>query len=125
MAKYLAFLLGDERRAAEDDGVLARASLEEMFRPVARAADGEGGTGDNVRMGLSFFIEQHRGLEVIAHSGSQGGFLSHIYLHRPSRTAYVIAYNTEVRSKADGEVTRKVDAEIRDVMLKQVFGGAQ
>ena len=125
MAKYLAFLLGDERRSAEYDGILARASLEEMFAPVARAADGEGGTGDDVRMGLSFFIERHQGLEVIAHSGSQGGFLSHIYLHRPSRTAYVIAYNTEVRSKAEGEVTRKVDAQIRDVMLKQVFSVVQ
>jgi len=125
MAKYLAFLLGDERRAAEYDGVLARASLEEMFTPVARAADGEGGTGDDVRMGLSFFIERHQGLEVLAHSGSQGGFLSHIYLHRPSRTAYVIAYNTEARSKAAGEITRKVDAEIRDVMLKEVFGGGK
>ncbi|RPH80008.1 MAG: class A beta-lactamase-related serine hydrolase [Candidatus Rokuibacteriota bacterium] len=121
MSKYLAFLLGDERRAAEYDGVLARASLEEMFTPVARAADGEGGTGDDVRMGLSFFIERHQGVEVLAHSGSQGGFLSHIYLHRPSRTAYVIAYNTEVRSTAEGEVTRKVDAEIRDVMLQRVF----
>jgi len=125
MSKYLAFLLGDARRAAEYDGILARPSLDEMFTPVARAADGEGGTGSDVRMGLSFFIERHQGLEVIAHSGSQGGFLSHIYVHRPSRTAYVIAYNTEVRSKADGEITRKVDAEIRDVMLRSVFGSAR
>jgi CubicO group peptidase (beta-lactamase class C family) len=121
MAKYLAFLVGDPGRAAEYDGVLARRSLEEMFQPVLRAADGEGGTGNDVRMGLSFFIERHQGLEVIAHSGSQGGFLSHIYVHLPSRTAYVVAYNTEVRSKAEGEVTRKADAEIRDVMLRAVF----
>ena len=51
MAKYLAFLLGDDRRAAEYDGVLARASLEEMFQPVARAADGEGGTGTTCAWG--------------------------------------------------------------------------
>jgi CubicO group peptidase (beta-lactamase class C family) len=125
MAKYLAFLLGDERRASEFDGVLARASLQEMFTPVARAADGEGGTGDDVRIGLSFFVEKHHGLEVIAHSGSQGGFLSHVYIHVPSRTAYVIAFNTEVRSKAEGEVTRRVDAEIRDVMLRSVLGSAR
>jgi CubicO group peptidase (beta-lactamase class C family) len=124
MARYLAFLIGNPAGAAEYDGVLARGSLEEMFTPTVRAADGEGGTGDDVRMGLSFFVERHQGLEVIAHSGSQGGFLSHIYLHPPSRTAYVFACNTEVRSKAEGEVTRKVDAEIRDVLLKQVFAAA-
>ena len=120
MARYLAFLLGDPARAGEHDGVLARASLEEMFTPATRAADGEGGTGDDVRIGLSFFVERHQGLEVLAHSGSQNGFLSHIYLHLPSRTAYVVGYNTEVRSKAQGEVTRKVDGEIRDVMLREV-----
>ena len=123
MAKYMAFLAGDARQADVYDGVLTRASLEEMFRPVARASDGEGGTGQEVQIGLSFFLERHQGLDLVAHSGSQGGFLSHFYLHLPTRTAFVVAYNTEVTSKKgrNREVTRQVDAELRDEMLRRVF----
>jgi len=124
MANYLAFLAGDPRRAGEYEGVLPRSSIEEMFRPVAPASDGEGGTGADVRIGLSFFLERHQGLDLIAHSGSQGGFLSHFYLHLPTRTAFIVAYNTEVTTRKGGhrEVTRQVDAELRDEMLRQVVG---
>lgn len=123
MAKYLAFLMGDPAHAEVSDAVLARPSLEEMFRPVARASDGEGGTGQDVQIGLSFFLERHQGLDLVAHSGSQGGFLSHFYVHLPTRTGFVVAYNTEVTTKKGGnpEVTRRVDAELRDEILKRVF----
>ena len=98
-----------------------------MFRPVARASDGEGGTGQEVQIGLSFFLERHQGLDLVAHSGSQGGFLSHFYLHLPTRTGFVVAYNTEVTTKkgANPEVTRQVDAELRDEILKRVFSRAR
>ncbi len=123
MARYLAFLMGDARQAEVYDGVLPRASLEEMFRPVTRASDGEGGTGQDVRIGLSFFLERHEGLDLVAHSGSQGGFLSHFYLHLPTRTGFIVAYNTEVTTKkgANPEVTRQVDAELRDHLLRRVL----
>ncbi|RPJ84379.1 MAG: class A beta-lactamase-related serine hydrolase, partial [Acidobacteria bacterium] len=123
MAKYLAFLAGDRQQASEYDGVLSRGSLEEMFRPVAKAADGEGGSGTDVQVGLSFFLERHHGLDLVAHSGNQNGFLSHFYLHAPTRTAFVVAYNTDASTKKGGgvEVTRKVDAELRDEILRLVF----
>ncbi|MBP1635588.1 MAG: flp 1 [Acidobacteria bacterium] len=123
MAAYLAFLLGgDEGRRARYEAVLARPSLEEMFRPVARAADGEGGSGQDVQVGLSFFLERHEGLDLVAHSGSQNGFLSHFYLHLPSRTGFIVAYNTEATTKRGGnpEVTRQADADLRDVILREV-----
>ncbi len=120
MAKYLAFLIGDEKRAAQYDGVLKRSSLEEMWQPVMRAGDGEGGSGSDVRIGLSFFVERHEGIELVGHSGDQNGFISHFYLHRPSRTAYIVSFNTDVTSgKAD--VTRKVDSDLRDMVVKEVF----
>jgi CubicO group peptidase (beta-lactamase class C family) len=127
MARYLAFLMGDPAQAAKYDGVLPRSSLEEMFRPVARAADGEGGTGQDVQIGLSFFLERHQGLDLVGHSGSQGGFLSHFYLHLPTRTGFIVAYNTEVTTKKGGnqEVTRQADAELRDELLRRVFGGGR
>ena len=71
-------------RCRRDKTVLKRASLDEMFTPQIRAADGEGGSGDDVQAGLSCFIERHGGVELVGHSGDQNGFISHLYLHRPS-----------------------------------------
>lgn len=122
MARYMALLIGPPPGSVAD-AVLSRASLEEMFTPRITARDGEGGTGDDVRMGLSFFVERHKGLELVAHSGGQNGFISHFYLHRPTRSAYVVAFNTEVRVPGPParEVTREVDAELRDALVERVF----
>ena len=118
MARYLAFLTGDPARA-EYDGVLRRASLEEMWVPQLRARDGEGGSGDDVRAGLSFFIERHKGVELVGHSGNQNGFLAHLYLHRQSRIAYIVAFNTDASAKAPRprEITREVDNAVRDRLI--------
>ena len=85
MARYLGFLIGDPGRP-EYEGVLRRASLEEMWKPVIRATDGEGGSGSDVRAAFSFFVERYNGVELVGHSGNQNGFLSHLYVHRPSRS---------------------------------------
>jgi CubicO group peptidase (beta-lactamase class C family) len=121
MANYLNFLIGGAGRP-DYDGVLSRASLEEMWRPVIRAADGEGGSGQDVHAGLSFFIERYRGVELIGHSGNQNGFLSHLYLHRPSRSAYVVAFNTDAASASRNRprITRDVDEALRDRLLEEL-----
>jgi CubicO group peptidase (beta-lactamase class C family) len=126
MAKYLAFLTGDSARTAEYDAVLKRSSLEEMWVPVMRAAEGEGGSGSDVRIALSFFVERHQGLELVAHSGNQNGFISHFYLHRPSRMAYIVSFNTDVSSKARGGVnlTRALDSDLRDLLIGGMFAAA-
>ncbi|OFW08683.1 MAG: hypothetical protein A3H96_08425 [Acidobacteria bacterium RIFCSPLOWO2_02_FULL_67_36] len=126
MAKYLAFLAGDAVKRATYGVVLKRSSLEEMWKPQIPASEGEGG-GVGVQMGLSFFIEQRGGLELVAHSGGQNGFISHFYLHRPSRTAYLVSFNTDVApSKKDPSrmTTRRLDAELRDVIVREVFAKA-
>ena len=76
-------------------------------------------------MGLSFFLEKHGGLDLIAHSGSQNGFIAHFYIHPPSHTAYIVAFNTETTSKAKGSArnTRAFDAALRDMIVKHVWGG--
>ena len=126
MARYVAFLIGAPAGSVQA-GVLSRASLEEMFVPQLTARDGEGGSGDDVRMGLSFFVERHKGLEFIAHSGGQNGFISHFYLHRPTRSAYVVAFNTEVSSGGTPrrEITREVDAVLRGALVERVFSALQ
>jgi CubicO group peptidase (beta-lactamase class C family) len=124
MARYLAFLLGDPSRQAEHDVVLKRSSLEEMWKPLVKVEE-EGGSA--VYMGLSFFLERRFGLDLVAHSGTQNGFLSHFFLHVPSRTAYLVAYNTQAGGDEekdvapDGTSTRKLDAELRDYLLSKLF----
>ena len=121
MAKWLAFLIGGAGAAGEKE-VLKRASVDEMFTPQIRAADGEGGSGDDVQAGLSCFIERHGGVELVGHSGDQNGFISHLYIHRPSASGYVVSFNTDVSSKRDAKrTTRAVDNELRDVIIKELF----
>jgi CubicO group peptidase (beta-lactamase class C family) len=123
MAKYLAFLIGDERRRAEYDVLLKRSSLEEMWTPQIRATEGEGVNGIESQAGLSFFIERYGPVELIGHSGDQNGFISHLYLHRPSRTAWLISMNTDTAASRDGArpSSRQVDSAVRDLMLKHVL----
>lgn len=124
MAKYLAFLIGEGPSREGHDVVLRRSSLEEMWKPQLRASDGEGASGDAAQTGLSFFVERHGGQELVGHSGDQNGFISHFYLHRPSRSAYIVSFNTDVSaSKADPSrlTTRRVDADLRDVIIREIF----
>jgi CubicO group peptidase (beta-lactamase class C family) len=126
MALYVRFLLGGLAPPSPVyDAVLKRSSLEEMWKPQIRAADGEGGSGNDVQAGLSFFIERHLGVELVGHSGNQNGFLSHFYLHHPSRTAYIVAFNTDVSSKSKGDrsITREVDDAIRDRLIRDGLVG--
>jgi CubicO group peptidase (beta-lactamase class C family) len=125
MAKYVGFLMGAGDSAA-NDVVLKRSSLDEMWTPQIRASDGEGASGEAAQAGLSFFLERHAGLDFIAHSGDQNGFISHFYLHRPSRTAYVVAFNTDVsvsKSTPGRPTTRQADAALRDVIIREVIVG--
>ena len=95
-----------------------------MFTPQIRAADGEGGSGDDVQAGLSCFIERHGGVELVGHSGDQNGFISHLYFHRPSRSGYIVSFNTDVTSKRDPRhTTRAVDNDLRDAIAREFWSG--
>jgi CubicO group peptidase (beta-lactamase class C family) len=122
MAKYVTFLIGDDRRQDVFDGVLKRSSIEEMFVPQIRAVDGEGGSGNDVSAGLSTFIERHHGVELVGHSGDQNGFISHLYVHRPSRSGYIVSFNTNTSAGAGSRrTTRAVDDDVRDAIVKEIF----
>jgi CubicO group peptidase (beta-lactamase class C family) len=123
MARYLAFLLGDEQRRAEYDIVLKRSSLEEMWTPQVPATSGEGTNGSDSHAALSFFIERYGDVTLTGHSGDQNGFLSHLYMHRPTRTAWLIAFNTDVTPSKDRARpgTREVDLAVRDLILRNVI----
>ena len=123
MAKYLIFLTAEEPTGV-DGAVLKRSSLEEMWKPQLPAADGEGATGSSAHAGLSFFLERHDGADLVGHSGSQNGFISHLYVHRSSRTAYVASFNTDVaasKTNSTRPTTRQVDAAVRDAIVREIF----
>ena len=114
------FLLGNPAKQAVYEGVLKRSSLEELWRPVA---DVESSASSTVKMALSFFVEQHNGIPFVAHSGGQNGFISHFYINMDSRSAYLVAFNTvaePVGPDARGDA-RKLDRDIRDYLVKNVF----
>lgn len=120
MARYMDFLIGNPSRQAAYDGILRRASLEEMWTPVA-VVEGDGAPG--ARMGLCFFLEEHGGLPFIAHSGGQNGFISHFYANVAGRIAYLVAFNTAAEPvAADGKGdARRVDREVRDYVVKNLI----
>jgi CubicO group peptidase (beta-lactamase class C family) len=117
MTKWLSFLMG-----SNGEQVLKRSSVEEMFTPQVRAKDGEGGSGDDVQAGLSCFIERHEGVELVGHSGDQNGFISHLYFHRPTKSGYIVSFNTDATSKNDARrTTRAVDNDLRDAIIREML----
>jgi CubicO group peptidase (beta-lactamase class C family) len=119
MAIYLSFLSG-----SGGQGVLKQSSLDEMFTPRILAADGEGGSGEDVSAGLSSFIERHHGVELVGHSGDQNGFISHLYIHRPSKSGYIVSFNTDMTSKRDPtHTTRAVDNDLRNAIIREMWSG--
>jgi CubicO group peptidase (beta-lactamase class C family) len=120
MTTWLSFLIDG------NDAILKRSSLDEMSTPQIRATDGEGGSGQDVQAGLSCFIERHAApggtIELVGHSGDQNGFISHLYFHRPTRSGYVVSFNTDASSTRDRDrTTRAVDDALRDTIVKELF----
>ena len=105
MVKYLAFLLGKGSGASGPVPVLARASLEEMWRPVLPTS-GEA-SGDSVA--LSFFIRRVDGRRLVGHTGSQRGFRSFFYLDLATGTALIGVVNTAV---GEGDPGRHPDTAL-------------
>ncbi|HKB16350.1 MAG TPA: hypothetical protein VKF62_09795, partial [Planctomycetota bacterium] len=97
-----------------------RSSLEEMFRPVVPLDPGKPDAG---AMGLGFFLEKRRGVDLVAHSGGQNGFGSHFYLHLPTRAALLLAFNTNVAPDAGGPegTTSALDRRLLDLFLERVL----
>lgn len=97
MTKYLDFLIGDETRKEVYDGVLKRASLEEMFRQtIAAPLDANGNAGFSTGIGLNFFIDERDGETFLGHGGDQNGFISYIEFSPKKRTASILVFNTNI-----------------------------
>jgi len=123
MTKYLEFLLGNSSHIDDEDFVLKRSSLEEMFQPQLRISTSDpsspNGRDEKDSVGLSFFIRDDHGRRFIGHSGSQNGFISHFYLQPESKRAYIVAFNTDATDKDRN--TQRFDAELREYLFQHFF----
>ena len=106
MLLYLASLGG------HGPAVLAPRSLEEMWRPILPADEGDS-------MGLCFFVTQRKGLKMVSHMGDQNGFISRVGLVPAHKTAYAVAYNTT--SSGGGQDTKAFDKQLKEYLIDSVF----
>lgn len=99
MAKYVAFLLGDTKRAASYDLILKRSSLEEMWKPALSAGDdfSQGRMAPTTHVGMSFFIDQKNAVRIVGHNGDQNGFKSYLSLCPDQGFGTILTFNTETQ----------------------------
>jgi CubicO group peptidase (beta-lactamase class C family) len=99
MIRYVNFLMGDPSKQRDYDGVLKRSSLEEMWQPrmVASGDFTQGWMRAETAVGLSFFVDDIEGRRYIGHNGDQNGFKVYMSLCPETRTASLLAFNTETR----------------------------
>lgn len=104
MVRYVNFLLGDPSKQADYDGVLKRSTLEEMWQPqmVASGDFTQGWMRAETAVGLSFFVDDIGGRRYVGHNGDQNGFKAYMSLCPSTRTASLLAFNTETRSTVTG-----------------------
>jgi CubicO group peptidase (beta-lactamase class C family) len=119
MSRYLAFLAGAPGHA-EYEGVLRRASLEEMWRPMLPT--GSRDEGDSVTAG--FFSLSAGGRRYIGKTGSQAGYRSFIYVEPVSHTAAIAVVNTSGYGREGPGPTADASyalRAIRDRLIERVF----
>ena len=85
---------GDAARHRRFESVLARNTLEEMWRAVVPA-------GRSESMGLGFFLREQDGRRLVGHTGDQGGFRSFLYFDPARRFGVIAVVNTSNEARAD------------------------
>ena len=85
VARYVASLAGG------GSPVLARTTLEEMWRPAYPTG---AGLPEFSEVGLGFFSLEAGGRRIVGHTGDQAGYRSFLYLDPERRTALVMVFNT-------------------------------
>jgi CubicO group peptidase (beta-lactamase class C family) len=113
MVRYLRFLAGER-----NDDVLARSTLEEMWRKqmaVDTTDASQGGTAPGRDwVGLGFFLHQAGGRTWVGHGGQQGGFVSHFFLHPATGDGDIVVFNTDVTegSPSSAQIIRRLEERL-------------
>ena len=91
MARYVSFLLGGSPGSSAPGEVLARASLEEMWRTVVPIGEGELGAES---MGLSFFLYDGPRGRLVGHTGTQLAYYSFMIFDPAAGVGVIGAFNS-------------------------------
>jgi hypothetical protein len=83
--------MGSPPEGVDPDIVLARSSLEEMWRTVVPI--GKSGLGQE-SMGLCFFLYDGNGRHLVGHTGTQRAFYSFFIMDPEAKVAAIGAFNT-------------------------------
>ena len=104
MTKYLRFLLGTPGISADARNVLARSSLEEMWKgrvPVSDIAGSDLRPAPTDSIGMGYFILEKDGQRLIGHTGSQASFRAFFYIDPATRSALIANFNTVAENGAE------------------------
>ena len=103
--------------------VLKRSSLEEMWKPYLPVVPNDDfhahARERTMRSQPVSSSTPMVSLKLVGHAGWQNGFRSHFYLDPASRTAYIVAYNTDAQDPTQN--TRSFDFELRDYLIDHFF----
>lgn len=116
MARYFAFLSGHGDHEAFDS-VLSRRSLEEMWEPIVPIGDNPMG---DASMGLSFFLYELDGAQVVGHTGTQRTFYSFFVLDRQTGSAVFAAFNTG-GSNGGHPDTNQIRVDLSERVVRTLF----
>jgi len=118
LARWLGFLMGaPEALHAIHESVLARSSLEEMWRPVVPAGDSPLGPQ---AMGLSFFLYEVDGHRLVGHTGSQKSFRSFFLIDPAARVGAIGVVNTADGDDAAPDTARLL-GEVSARIAREIF----
>lgn len=107
-----------ERQSAYN-GVLKRASLEEMWKPnLPTTVDANGNSGFTTDIGLIYFLNRRDGRTFIGHGGDQNGFISYIDFEPATRQASIIVFNTNVIYPDGTPPEKDVVSRLRNAVRK-------
>jgi CubicO group peptidase (beta-lactamase class C family) len=120
LVRYAAFLTGatggDTATRSVYETVLARTSLEEMWRPrYPTSADTETVSAPGETVGLSFVQVPRGGTTFVGHMGFQAGFRAFLYLNPRTGAAVIAAVNT--RNDIDPAHSQSSWLVVRDAAL--------
>ncbi len=90
---------GDPRLQRTYDTILARTSLDEMWRavvPLDKAKPNDGA------MGLSFFLYARGPERIVGHTGSQAGFRAFLWFNPRTKRVVIAAFNTSSEARLPG-----------------------
>jgi CubicO group peptidase (beta-lactamase class C family) len=117
MARYLGFLMGSPPEGVDGDAILARSSLEEMWRAVVPVGDSNLGRES---MGLSFFLYENAGGRLVGHTGTQRAFYSFFVMDPAARVAAIAAFNS-VGAQGAPPRTDELRVSTRARVVSEVF----